>query len=81
MTCGLSTLASGFLAGNGYIDFAGESIHYISFRSEPPLGSSVVHMVGGFSGLCAAFFLGPRSGRFVNGEVEHCVANILTRNA
>ena len=27
-------------------------------------GSGIVHMVGGFSGLMGAYFLGPRKGRF-----------------
>ena len=39
---------------NGLIDFA---------------GSGVVHMVGGFSGLMGALVLGPRKGRFVDGQV------------
>jgi Amt family ammonium transporter len=39
---------------NGMIDFA---------------GSGVVHMVGGVSGLMGAIVVGPRKGRFVNGEV------------
>ena len=29
-------------------------------------GSGIVHMVGGFSGLMGAYFLGPRKGRFDN---------------
>jgi Amt family ammonium transporter len=39
---------------NGMIDFA---------------GSGVVHMVGGFSGLMGAIICGPRTGRFVDGQV------------
>ena len=39
---------------NGMIDFA---------------GSGVVHMVGGFSGLMGALVVGPRRGRFVDGQV------------
>jgi len=39
---------------NGMIDFA---------------GSGVVHMVGGVSGLMGAIVVGPRSGRFVDGQV------------
>lgn len=40
---------SDWLFGSGAIDFA---------------GSGVVHMVGGFSGLCGAWVVGPRIGRF-----------------
>eukprot|EP00924_Labyrinthula_sp_SR-Ha-C_P000732 maker-scaffold_7-snap-gene-2.19-mRNA-1 protein AED:0.00 eAED:0.00 QI:255/1/1/1/1/1/3/141/541 len=40
---------NGFLATNGYKDFA---------------GSGVVHMLGGFAGLVGAKFLGPRVDRF-----------------
>ena len=32
-------------------------------------GSGIVHMVGGVSGLMGAIVVGPRKGRFVNGEV------------
>ena len=39
---------------NGMIDFA---------------GSGIVHMVGGFSGLMGAIVVGPRTGRFVDGQV------------
>jgi Amt family ammonium transporter len=40
-------------SSNGMIDFA---------------GSGVVHMVGGFSGLMGAIVVGPRTGRFVDGQ-------------
>lgn len=40
------------LLGSGMIDFA---------------GSSIVHVVGGLSGLWGALIVGPRTGRFVNG--------------
>lgn len=44
----------GWLAGLGFLDFA---------------GSTVVHAVGGFSSLGAVLVLGPRLGRYVNGRV------------
>jgi Amt family ammonium transporter len=43
----------GFLAQEGFTDFA---------------GSAVVHGVGGFAGLAGALILGPRLGRFVDGK-------------
>ncbi|MCI0371074.1 MAG: ammonium transporter, partial [candidate division NC10 bacterium] len=45
----LATLGKNFGLGHGYIDFA---------------GSSVVHMVGGVTGLAGAMVLGPRIGKY-----------------
>ncbi len=45
----LSTLGKNFGLGHGYVDFA---------------GSSVVHMVGGVTGLAGAMVLGPRIGKY-----------------
>ena len=45
---------SGWLTEIGFIDFA---------------GSSIVHGVGGFAALVAAYMVGPRIGKYVNGEV------------
>lgn len=44
---------AGWLAKEGYVDFA---------------GSSVVHVVGGFAGLAYIQVLGPRTGRFTPGK-------------
>lgn len=45
---------SGWLTEMGFIDFA---------------GSSIVHSVGGWAALVAAFMVGPRIGKYVNGKV------------
>ena len=61
---------SGFLSAWGantgplFSKKAGESTGMIDFA-----GSGIVHMVGGVSGLMGAIVVGPRKGRFVNGEV------------
>ncbi|QDS99681.1 ammonium transporter [Adhaeretor mobilis] len=50
---GMWKWGGGFLAQEGFQDFA---------------GSAVVHGLGGFAGLAGAIVLGPRLGRYVNGK-------------
>ncbi|MFC6199302.1 ammonium transporter [Ponticaulis profundi] len=45
----------GWLAENGFSDFA---------------GSTLVHSTGGWAALVGAFFLGPRTGKYVDGKVN-----------
>ncbi len=45
----------GFLAANGFHDFA---------------GSTIVHSVGGWGALTAAWLLGPRYGKYLNDEIR-----------
>lgn len=47
---------TGWLAERGFVDFA---------------GSTVVHSVGGWVGLAALLVVGPRRGRYVNGQPQH----------
>ncbi len=59
--------ANGWLFNLGYIDFA---------------GSSVIHMVGGFSALIGAAMLGPRIGKYgKNGKVNAIPGHSITLGA
>jgi Amt family ammonium transporter len=53
-------------ASNGLIDFA---------------GCGVVHMVGGFTGMVGAIIIGPRTGRFVDGQVVELYSGNKTLQA
>ncbi|GAA5317647.1 MAG: hypothetical protein AseanaTS_28520 [Candidatus Pelagadaptatus aseana] len=52
---GLVSEGQGWLARIGFVDFA---------------GSTVVHSVGGWVALVAVWFVGPRQGRFNNGQIN-----------
>lgn len=55
---GVLGMPGGWLAGLGFIDFA---------------GSTVVHSLGGWVALAAVIVIGPREGRFVAGEVPQVI--------
>ncbi|HDH05973.1 MAG TPA: ammonium transporter [Nitrospirae bacterium] len=57
---------SGWLEGLGFIDFA---------------GSTVVHSVGGWAALAGAIVVGPRIGKYVNGEVKAIPGHNVTIGA
>lgn len=59
---GAFTSHHGWLAQKGFVDFA---------------GSTVVHSVGGWVALAALFVVGPRKGRFVDGEIQSIPASNL----
>jgi Amt family ammonium transporter len=61
MTAIIYPIAGGWQwAGTGWLTEAG----FINFA-----GSSIVHGVGGFAALVAAFMVGPRIGKYVDGKV------------
>ena len=57
---------SGWLEGLGFIDFA---------------GSTVVHSVGGWAALAGAIVVGPRIGKYVNGEAKAIPGHNVTIGA
>ena len=59
---GVFTGDNPFLQAKGFVDFA---------------GSTVVHSVGGWVALAGILVIGPRIGRFVNGEVNNLTASNL----
>ena len=52
----------GWLAQNGFYDFA---------------GSSLVHGFGGFAALACAMLIGPRRGKYVNGQIRPIVGHSM----
>jgi Amt family ammonium transporter len=58
--------SSGWLAQLGYIDFA---------------GSSVVHLVGAVAGLAGTMTLGPRIGKYINGQPQEIQGHSLILGA
>ena len=54
--------SQGWLAGLGYVDFA---------------GSSVIHMVGGLSALIGAWMLGPRLGKYMKDKSGNITVNAI----
>ena len=55
------TVAGSWKWGGGWLDDMG----FYDFA-----GSSVVHAFGGFSALAAVFVLGPRKGKYINGQIR-----------
>ena len=63
MTAFVYPIAGGWEWNGGWLNTAFEA-EFIDFA-----GSSIVHGVGGFAALVAAFMVGPRIGKFVDGKV------------
>ena len=63
MTAFVYPIAGGWEWNGGWLNTAFE-VEFIDFA-----GSSIVHGVGGFAALVAAFMVGPRIGKFVDGKV------------
>ena len=63
MTAFVYPIAGGWEWNGGWLNTAFEA-EFIDFA-----GSSIVHCVGGFAALVAAFMVGPRIGKYVDGKV------------
>lgn len=64
MTAVIYPIAGGWEWNGGWLNAEWMPAEFIDFA-----GSSIVHSVGGWAALVAAFMVGPRIGKFVNGRV------------
>lgn len=63
---GFKDFAGRFVAFNHYCDLMEYLVNNIFFLKK----SAVVHMIGGISGIVTAWMIGPRIGRFKNGQPQ-----------
>ncbi|GAA0749498.1 MULTISPECIES: ammonium transporter [Gaetbulibacter] len=64
MTAVIYPIAGGWEWNGGWLNSESMPAEFIDFA-----GSSIVHSVGGWAALVAAFMVGPRIGKFVDGKV------------
>ncbi|TBV25045.1 ammonium transporter [Meridianimaribacter sp. CL38] len=64
MTAFIYPIAGGWEWNGGWLNSESMPAEFIDFA-----GSSIVHSVGGWAALVAAFMVGPRIGKFVDGKV------------